>query len=287
MMFSIIVPCYNAQEYLRKCIESIMIQTYKDFELIVIDDGSTDNTSSILEEYTKMYSNMKVYHFENSGVSLSRRRGITLSSGKYVIFVDSDDTINPNLLYELSKTINKYDYPDIIRYQTNLINDLPDKNHERYNYRENCNKVFRGLYILKLWTQPEKKYAIFWLFAFKKNIFANILFATELRCYEDVALIPILIAISGKIVTIDFVGYNHTCNNNNSLTNIKTIEAERSRAIDFVEACKYAILNFCNLSNITFLDKTFFIEDYFRRIQEKYESLPENLKVELKDYFDF
>ena len=85
MMFSVIVPCYNAKEFIRKCINSILRQSYRDFEIILIDDGSTDGTSEILDEYACMYDYVHVYHFPNAGVSYSRRRGITLATGNYLI----------------------------------------------------------------------------------------------------------------------------------------------------------------------------------------------------------
>ncbi len=284
-MFSVIIPYYNSKEFLRDCIESVTSQTYKDFEIIIIDDGSNDGSAEILDEYSKTYNNLHVYHFENAGVSYSRRRGILLSSGEYLVFVDSDDTINPNLLFELYVAINEHSFPDIIRYQANLIHDLPHKDHERYNFTENLNKSFSGIDMIRNWSRPGKKYAVYWLFAFRKNVFSKVLFGTNLRCYEDVALIPVLIAASQNLVTIDYIGYNYTCNNYNSLTKARSAEAERSRAIDFVSACKYAIENFCKLDTVSHIDIVFFIEDYIGRLHRKYEALPENLQVELKELF--
>lgn len=85
MMFSVIVPCYNSKDFIRKCISSILAQSYRDFEIVLIDDGSTDGTSEILDEYANLYDYVHVYHFPNSGVSYSRRRGITLANGNYLI----------------------------------------------------------------------------------------------------------------------------------------------------------------------------------------------------------
>jgi len=123
MMFSVIVPCYNSKSYVRKCIDSILAQSYHNFEIILIDDGSTDGTAQILDDYATVYSYIHAYHFENSGVSYSRRRGIALATGDYLIFVDSDDTINPQLLHELSLAVEEHNFPDIIRYQR-IIKDI-------------------------------------------------------------------------------------------------------------------------------------------------------------------
>ena len=101
MLFSIVIPVYNSEKYLRNCIGSCLAQTFSDFEVVVINDGSKDASKDILTEYTKKTDKIHVYHFENAGVSVSRRRGISLANGKYIIFVDSDDTISPNLLENL------------------------------------------------------------------------------------------------------------------------------------------------------------------------------------------
>lgn len=78
MMFSVIVPCFNSKDYVRNCIDSILAQDYPSFEIILIDDGSTDGTSEILDDYANKYLLVRVYHFENAGVSYSRRRGALL-----------------------------------------------------------------------------------------------------------------------------------------------------------------------------------------------------------------
>lgn len=108
MLFSIIIPTFNAAKNIRKCLDSILNQTFSDFEVLVINDGSTDETENILEEYSSKFSNIRVFNFSNSGVGISRRRGISLAQGEYLIFVDSDDSINSGLLYELYDTISSF-----------------------------------------------------------------------------------------------------------------------------------------------------------------------------------
>ena len=286
MLFSIIVPVYNSEKFIRKCLDSILAQTFNDFEVIIIDDGSTDNSSKIFETYSKEDSRIQIYHFENAGVSISRRRGISLAQGEYLVFVDSDDTIYPELLEQVSSTIKEFDNPDIIRYQCNLIGDAPYKDHNRYNFIDQLSMNLTGMESLKLWSTTGKKYAVYWLFAFRRTIFSNVLFLPDLRCYEDVALIPLLIATSKKTVTINYVGYNYTCNNTMSLTNIRDKSAERARAIDFVKAYNYAIENFRKIENISVSDLAFFIEDYNKRLKGKFNSLDEDLKKELFELFN-
>lgn len=226
-----------------------------------------------------------MYSFENSGVSITRQRGINLSNGEYIILVDSDDTINPNLLENLYSSIQRYNNPDIIRYQAKLLNDSDYKDHNRYNFFDDNKVVLSGLDALKEWSIPGKKYAVYWLFAFKRTVFSNVLFFPDLKCHEDIALIPLLVAASKSVVTLNYIGYNYTCNNPGSITNTKNKEAERSRAKDFVKAYNYATRNFARLCNVSTLDYDFFVSDFDRRLIDKYNSLSEELKEELAELF--
>ncbi len=101
MTISLICPVYRTEFFLKKCIDSVISQTYKDWELILIDDGSPDNAGSICDEYAKRDSRIKVIHKKNEGVSAARQAGLDTASGKYIIHVDSDDWIEPTMLEEL------------------------------------------------------------------------------------------------------------------------------------------------------------------------------------------
>lgn len=284
--FSIVIPVYNAEKSIRSCLDSILVQTFSDFEIVVINDGSKDSsTLSILREYLKNTRKLRVYSFENSGVSITRQRGINLSNGEYIILVDSDDTINPNLLENLYSSIQRYNNPDIIRYQAKLLNDSDYKDHNRYNFFDDNKVVLSGLDALKEWSIPGKKYAVYWLFAFKRTVFSNVLFFPDLKCHEDIALIPLLVAASKSVVTLSYIGYNYTCNSQGSITNTKSKEAERSRAKDFVKAYKYATQNFARLFTVSPLDYEFFVSDFDRRLLDKYNSLSKDLQEELAELF--
>ena len=98
-LISVIVPVYNVKNYLEKCLDSIINQTYKNLEIILINDGSTDESLDICYMYEKKDKRIKVYNQENHGLSYTRNRGIELARGKYIGFVDSDDVISP-FMYE-------------------------------------------------------------------------------------------------------------------------------------------------------------------------------------------
>lgn len=284
--FSIIIPVYNSERYIRNCLDSIIAQTFTEFEVIVINDGSTDSTPSIVKDYIISDNRITMYNFENSGVAMSRQKGITLANGEYLVFVDSDDTINPDLLTNINQALVNHNNPNIIRYQANMVNDPSFKDHNRYNFFDDSNQVIPGLQALKSWSIPGKKYAVYWLFAFKREAFDGITFP-NLRCYEDVALIPILIASSPTVLTINYVGYNYLCNNSSSLTNQNYIGSELDRTKDFMAAYNYAIEHYEKLPNITYSDLVFFIEDYNSRLSAKIDSLSKNIKDQLFKYLGF
>ena len=116
-MFSIIVPVYNAEKYLKTCLNSIINQTCKDFELILVNDGSTDKSKSICEEFIFEDSRLKLINITNSGPSNARSKGLTIAKGDYVVYVDSDDYIDKSMLTELSKIINMYTDIDAITFK--------------------------------------------------------------------------------------------------------------------------------------------------------------------------
>lgn len=106
-IFSIIVPLYNKKDYIKRCIESILSQSYTDFELIVIDDGSTDGSSSIANNFSHQDNRIVYLCYDNSGVSIARNRGLQIASGEYILFVDADDWVENNYLAEIHTAISK------------------------------------------------------------------------------------------------------------------------------------------------------------------------------------
>lgn len=113
MFFSVVVPVYNVEKYLRECVDSILSQTFTDFELILVDDGSKDSSGAICDEYAQKDNRVKVIHKENGGQSTARNTGIKAANGQYAIFIDSDDMFCDNHFFEDIKNIST-DNPDII-----------------------------------------------------------------------------------------------------------------------------------------------------------------------------
>lgn len=113
MKFSIIIPIFNVEEYIEECIQSVINQDFLDYELILIDDGSTDGSASICDQYSLINENIKVIHQSNSGVSAARNRGIQVAEGDYLLFLDGDDFLLDNVLNKINRILNDKDY-DII-----------------------------------------------------------------------------------------------------------------------------------------------------------------------------
>ena len=103
---SIIVPIYNTEKYLPKCLDSILSQTYQNLEVILVDDGSIDNSSKIVDDYAKKDSRIKVIHQQNAGQSTARNNGIKKATGDYISFIDGDDEIKPSFINDLLSTFN-------------------------------------------------------------------------------------------------------------------------------------------------------------------------------------
>ena len=104
-VISIIIPVYNVEKYIRRCLNSVLAQTYKDYEIILVDDGSSDKSSVICDEYAEIESNIQVIHKDNQGPSHTRNVGIENAKGQYVYFLDSDDYIIPECIEILYKNL--------------------------------------------------------------------------------------------------------------------------------------------------------------------------------------
>ena len=153
---SVIVPVYNVEKYLDKCLTTLAKQTLKDIEIIIVNDGSPDNSQKIIDKYTKKYSNMKCYIKENGGLSDARNYGIKKANGEYIAFLDSDDYVTEDMykkMYEKAKSGNfdmvvcdlNYVYPDkIIPAYSNVPNDTTNIKKCMLNiYPAAWNKIFK------------------------------------------------------------------------------------------------------------------------------------------------
>lgn len=152
-LISIIVPVYKVEPYLERCVCSIVSQTYKNLEIILVDDGSPDRCGEICEAFAKKDGRIRVYHKENGGLSDARNFGVERSSGKYIAFIDSDDYIAMNYIEYLLNLLNKHNADIACCYNTQTYGDTADyrTNDEIPNEclltgKEACRKLFGDLY---------------------------------------------------------------------------------------------------------------------------------------------
>ena len=126
---SVIVPVYNVEAYLERCVESILQQTYAHFELILINDGSTDSSGQICDHLASQYENIKVHHIENAGVSNARNMGIQLATGSWVTFIDSDDFVTQDYLATLASAVEGVNVGFVIaplhHIKNGIVTDIP------------------------------------------------------------------------------------------------------------------------------------------------------------------
>lgn len=120
-MISVIIPIYNAEAFLKKCLDSVINQTYKDLQIILVDDGSTDKSGSICDAYSEKDGRIQVYHQKNKGSSGARNSGLLLAKGNYITFIDSDDYIEPDTYSVVDQAIKDNFSPDLILYRTKSV----------------------------------------------------------------------------------------------------------------------------------------------------------------------
>ena len=130
MLISVIVPIYNAEKYLKICIDSIINQSYYNIQIILVDDGSEDNCPAICDEYAQLDTRIIVIHKKNQGLVLARKSGLQIATGEYITFVDADDYIDIDTYEKIVNNIN-YDMPDIIAYD--LIEEYSDRTVKKEN----------------------------------------------------------------------------------------------------------------------------------------------------------
>lgn len=200
-LISVIVPIYQVEKYLHKCINSILEQSYSNIECILIDDGSQDGCPQICDEYAKRDERVKVIHKENGGLSAARNTGLDIASGEYICFVDSDDWIHLEYIEKMYKAIRETE-ADI------AICDMQYVYEESYNGEkgEQVSPIKRELLDQK--TALEKLvlpyswyYVVAWNKLYHKSIFNNLRFPVG-KYHEDEAIIHRIFLRASKTVTI-------------------------------------------------------------------------------------
>ncbi|MCH5166322.1 MAG: glycosyltransferase family 2 protein [Erysipelotrichales bacterium] len=225
---SIVIPIYNAEKYIEKCLTSILNQSYKDIEVIAVNDGSKDGSLKILKEYAAKYNNIKVFDQKNQGSAAARNNGIKHAEGEYLTFVDADDFIDSDYIETLVTNIADNDFI-VSGYKScdsikTLFTKKPyeDAIWSAFKYIATCGKLYKTDFV-------------------KKN---NIKFGTKYKIGEDVYFTMNAITRTNKIKTVSYAGYNYFVNTS-SLTHTvnQTKETKNNEMISLLQEVDKLIEN--------------------------------------------
>lgn len=196
-LISVIVPVYNVERYLSRCVESLLAQTYKNIEILLIDDDSQDKCPQLCDDYVKNYSNIKTIHLKNSGIGVSgaRNAGLDNAKGDYIAFVDSDDYVHCELFYQLHNLLEKQPIANMAMCSYQKVNEET----KHFDGVKVCNEILLDdLGAMNLIIEDQNKTAV-WSKLYKKSIFENLRFPVG-KHNEDMFLMPFIFQNAKNIV---------------------------------------------------------------------------------------
>ena len=209
MKISIIIPVYNVEDYIEKCLNSIKNQTYSNFEVIIVNDGSPDNSEKIIKKFLKD-DRFLYYIKENGGLSDARNYGVKYVQGDYFLFVDSDDYIDNKLLETLNNTLNKEKY-DIIKF--NVIDVIDNQKIKQMEKLRKSQVVKINDLVNFHYFEPA------WSFCYNTKFYKDNNFKFEIGKYhEDYGLIPLILLKASSIYYLNYFGYYYV-KRENSIVN--------------------------------------------------------------------
>ena len=194
MKFSVIMPVYNAARHLREAVDSVLNQTYSDWELVCVDDGSTDGSAVILEEYAKLDCRVRVFHQENAGVALARNRGLDEARGEWIAWIDADDVYATWRLAEIAEVVNRYN-PDLVRTDMIMGTDANVRDFARGEYQ-----VFEGDEAWNWAWNTLVVWCMLWMFVCKREFYASNRCIPGMRIKEEFTICVRIAAQVKKIV---------------------------------------------------------------------------------------
>ena len=209
---SIIVPVYQVEAYLRRCLDSIINQTYKNLEIILVEDGSKDGSPAICEEYAKKDNRIKVFNQQNQGASVARNYGLDVATGEYVGFVDSDDWIEPEMYEKLyAALVQKQADIEVTGYFLETTSESKTVSVEEKRYGTPVN-FLEG-------TILDKNAAIsaVWSKLYKRQIFDTVRFVPDIRCEDNICMVD-LFGKNPKVAFAEGYFYHYNKLNEQSVT---------------------------------------------------------------------
>lgn len=208
-LISVIIPVYNVEEYLRECIDSVLSQTYENYEIILVNDGSTDSSGKICDEYAEGYQHITVIHKENSGPSKTRNVGLEAAKGEYIYFLDSDDYIDKKT-FEKLLYVNKTEDADIVFFDGHSFADPEEAFHVKQGYvRRNKYKTDIGYNVLTELTKNKDFHCAIYLMLIRRSVLLNnnINFLESAYCSEDMLFTYQLFCVAQRVAQCPEVLY--------------------------------------------------------------------------------
>ena len=202
-LITVIVPVFNVEEYLSRCIESIIKQTYSNLEIILVNDGSTDNSPKICDAYAKLDDRLKVIHKKNGGLSEARNFGINRAKGRYIAFVDSDDYIEENMYEILHK--------EIVNYQADIAvcgRWIENGEEKRELYTLSDKMIMNSIQALKCYFKRKTIDPSACDKLFTRELFNNVTFPID-KIHEDIFVMDIILAKCNKIIHVGLPLYHY------------------------------------------------------------------------------
>ena len=233
-LISIIVPIYNVSKYLDKCVESILNQNYKNIELILVDDGSTDGSEKKCDDWAKKDSRVVVIHKENGGSADSRNLGMEAAKGDYIGFVDSDDWIAPEMYEKLIEVIQERNLDMSVCFFKAVSDENYVFNNTEYPITEYTGRDFANLIIAE--KKPRISYAI-WKCLYKREVIKDIKFYKGVHYNEDAVFLIESLWNAKKMAFIDAPMYYYRVHE----SSISNIDISEKRIDDILFKCEWLI----------------------------------------------
>ena len=290
MKVSVIIPIYNIESFCSACIESVINQTYGDLEIILVDDGSTDNCPQICDNYSKLDKRIEVIHRENGGLSAARNSGIDIATGDYIYFVDGDDLVHPECIERLVDCVTKSSADVAICATNAFLNEkridysIVGMGSDIYTGREMCRRLMYGM--------DSSDDVIAWNKLYKCELFENVRYP-EGMVYEDTATTHKLLWVANKIVFLRDELAFYRSNRSGSITHSgnkkyrDSIRASRMRIKYFESIEKNEMFEGDSLPReLAAQGKYLLCNDYARFIHQRINpgDVP-NLKIEQRELF--
>lgn len=212
-LISVIVPVYKVEKYLRKCIDSIIAQTYKNIEIFLVDDGSPDNCGAICDEYAHVDERIKVIHKENGGLSSARNAALDVATGDYVMFVDSDDWVEPDFCYSALEMVLKEGVKMAAFGYNNICYEKDNKRYKAYKrFTKSVRTIGASETIRHIILKDDVIFNFAWNKIYDRQLFEKIRYPYG-KTFEDNAVTYLLANKSDKIFVSDNVLYNYVRRN--------------------------------------------------------------------------